>query len=464
MFSGKFHNDRASYTLIKSTPAFWSILGDAWFHITQAPEADLPPRPAVWLFADLSGFIEGPEAAEPNNLTQIMEGVAIDPSLDHIEGTGLPLGTYGLALLSEHVVPILTNGLSTGMRVLAQGGDPGEMHTIAGTIWRTSNLLTVLLVKSPGNHNFTVALKSGLLRAVAASAHIPDFPPLQELLAHWADVVIPRHLLFHEVLRALGPALEDIADVVTADAFRQSAVYEKWSTFHSLAHEHLQILDSPFLDKTRALRACDNVECLTIQPKALFERCSGCSSFCYCCKACQVSDWRVGGHRNACQSCDAEAREFHVLTRDRAFFRALMNHDYQKSKITVLQDELVFRHTHPGEPYFLIYNYSIKGVVKIEPHLFGSNQSLSGFTWTDTVSRVARSKGRMRLDVLVFTADADGAGWLAIPFRRNTARVDIGLERLAIELRKNRDTWDMGYVTKVLAALALPEDLELETH
>ncbi|KAJ7041354.1 hypothetical protein C8F04DRAFT_156901 [Mycena alexandri] len=203
-----------------------------------------------------------------------------------------------------------------------------------------------------------------------------------------------------------------------------------------------------------------------MQPKALFERCSGCGSFYYCCKAGQISDWRVGGHRQVCGSYRDEAREFYVSPRDRTFFCTLMNHDYQRSKTAVLQDELVFRHTHPGEPYFLMYNYcDDKGLVKIEPCLLDSNEGLSGVLWTDTVARVARSKGRMHLDVIAFTTlDAGGVGWLAFPLRRNTARVDTALERLANELPKNRDTWDMGYVTEVLAALALPEDSELETH
>ncbi|KAJ7020932.1 hypothetical protein C8F04DRAFT_276660 [Mycena alexandri] len=297
MFSGRFRDNQASYTLIKSTPAFWSMLGEAWLHITQSVD---PPNGV--LFADLSGFIQAPEAVEPDNLAEMIEGVggtihelarvatlylallvprspdvvdfiamhllgpvlkfskAIDPSLDNMKGPALPLGAYGIALLSENVVPILTNGLCAGMRVLAQGGDPVKMDYIAGILWETSNLLKVMLVKSSAVQDVPMALKSGLLRAIATCAQIPGFSPLQQHLAHWVHIVLPVNLVFHGVLRALGPALEDIVGLVDTNAFRRSVVYEKWIAFKSLAQERLQILESRFFDETRSLRVCDNIQ------------------------------------------------------------------------------------------------------------------------------------------------------------------------------------------------------------
>lgn len=109
-----------------------------------------------------------------------------------------------------------------------------------------------------------------------------------------------------------------------------------------------------------------------------------------------------------------------------------------------------------------MYDYT-QGVVEIEPHLLDSNESLAGALWMDAVSRVARSRGRMRLDVIIFST-MKGAAWLALPLRRNTARVDTTLSRLANELPNDRNMWDMRYVTEALACLALPEDRELETH
>lgn len=158
-----------------------------------------------------------------------------------------------------------------------------------------------------------------------------------------------------------------------------------------------------------------------------------------------------------------EAREFYVSPRDRTFFCALMNHDYQRSKTTLLQEELLFRHAYPGEPYFLLYDYT-EAVVKIAPQSLSSNaitDLLAGVEWTDIVSRVARSRGRMRLDVMVFLL-ANEAHWFAIPFRSHTARVDATLERLANELPKDRNMWDVRHVTETLASLAFPA--ELETH
>lgn len=155
-----------------------------------------------------------------------------------------------------------------------------------------------------------------------------------------------------------------------------------------------------------------------------------------------------------------EADDLPLTSRDRALFRALMNHDYHKSKPAILQDELIFRHTHPGQSYYLRYDYT-NGAVKMDFHLM-EIFFLDDPLWMDRVSRVASSGGRMRLDIFVFRADEVEA--LALPLRRNTARVDTTLQRLANELPNDRNTWDMEYVTEALAALALPEDLEVETH
>ncbi|KAJ7024634.1 hypothetical protein C8F04DRAFT_1400995 [Mycena alexandri] len=496
MFAGTFSDDQASYALIKSTPGFWVMLGEAWLHLTQSVD----PLKRQVLFGDLSAFIQAPEAVKPDNLAEIIEGVggtfhelarvatlslallvprspavmdiiamhvlagllqflkAIDPSLDETKGPVLPLGAFGIALISQNVVRVLTNALCAATRSLIQ--DPIEIDYTAEILRQTFNFLAVVLVKSPGYQGLPMALKFGLLRAVATCMQISGPLPLQQCMNHWVGIVLPTHLIHHAVLRALGPALEDIVDLINTNAFQRSEVYEKWIAFSSLAHERLQILKSRFSDEISSLRVCDNLECLIIQSKTLFERCSGCLSLYYCCRACQVSDWSAGGHH---ASHTGEASKFHVSTRDRGFFRALMNHDYQRSKTTLLQGELLFRHAYPGEPYFLLYDYT-EAVVKIAPQSLSSNaitDLLAGVEWTDIVSRVARSRGRMRLDVMVFLL-ANEAHWFAIPFRSHTARVDATLERLANELPKDRNMWDVRHVTETLASLAFPA--ELETH
>ncbi|KAJ7720626.1 hypothetical protein B0H16DRAFT_1738736 [Mycena metata] len=165
--------DQASYALIKSTPAFWFMLGDAWLHLIQS--ADYSRRGEL----DLLLFINAPEVAEPANLAELVEGVggameelarvvtrylplvlprspdvvdvlavhflgyvvqfcqAIDPSQALVRP---PRGVYSITLLSENIIPMLTDGLCAGIRVLAQGGDPGEMHVIAGIVEQTYNI------------------------------------------------------------------------------------------------------------------------------------------------------------------------------------------------------------------------------------------------------------------------------------------------------------------------------------
>ncbi|KAJ7696848.1 hypothetical protein B0H16DRAFT_1903760 [Mycena metata] len=505
MFSGTFNDDEPSYTLIKSTPGFWFMLGETWLHLTRS--VDALKRDII--FGDLSGFIQAPEAVEPDNLAEIIEGVggtlhelarvatlylsllvptspaltnlltvqfvvsvleffkAIDPSLDERKGSSLRLGPFGIALISQNVVRALTDAICALTRSLIQGGDSLAMDGTAEIIRQIFNLLAIILVKSPGYQGLQMALKAGVLTAVATCMQLPaPLPPsLQQCMNHWAGVILPKHLVHHGVLTALGPALEVIADLVHTDAFRRSEAYEKWATFDSLARERLQILESRSSVETSSFRACDNLQCLKIQTKTSFERCSRFLSFYYCCRACQVTDWNAG-HRDACASYGtlylSEASKFHVPTRDRGFFRAFMNHDYRKAKITLLQEELLFRRAYPGEPYFLLYDYT-NTVVNIHPQSVNITEptDLAGVEWRDIISRVARSGGRMRLDVMVFSL-ADGLHWLAVPLRRSTSRVNATLGRLASELPNDPRMWDLRYVTETIASLAFPA--ELETH
>ncbi|KAJ7742297.1 hypothetical protein B0H16DRAFT_1890315 [Mycena metata] len=432
MFSGTFDDDEPSYTLIKSTPGFWFMLGEIWLHLTLSVDAlkrDI-------LFGDLSGFIQAPEAVEPGNLAEIIEGVggtlhelarvatlylsllvptspaltnlltvqfvvsvleffkAIDPSHDERKGSSLRLGPFGIALISQNV-----------------GGDSLAMDGTAEIIRQIFNLLAIILVESPGYQGLQMALKAGVLTAVATCMQLPaPLPPsLQQCMNHWAGVILPKHL---------------------------------WATFDSLARQRLQIPESRSSVETSSFRACDNLQCLKIQTKTSFERCSRCLSFYYCCRACQVTDWNAG-HRDACAS-------YGTLYLSEA------------TKITLVQEELLFRRAYPGKPYFLLYDYT-NTVVNIHPQSVNITEptDFAGVEWRDIISRVARSGGRMRLDVMVFSL-GDGLHWFAVPLRRSTSRVAATLGRLASELPNDPRMWDLRYVTETIASLAFPG--ELETH
>jgi hypothetical protein len=46
---------------------------------------------------------------------------------------------------------------------------------------------------------------------------------------------LPQFFIYHAVVAALGPALDDIVDLVATNAFRQEKINEDWDKFISVA-------------------------------------------------------------------------------------------------------------------------------------------------------------------------------------------------------------------------------------
>ncbi|KAJ7608926.1 hypothetical protein DFH06DRAFT_1247738 [Mycena polygramma] len=153
------------------------------------------------------------------------------------------------------------------------------------------------------------------------------------------------------------------------------------------------------------------------------------------------------------------------ITLSQAFIRAVMQHDYQKSKPLTLPNELSFRHMLPDEEYLLLYNYT-EGAVKITPQMVSgksTQERLNGVEWTDVVSRAARSGGRIRLHVMVLPGVIDPRYW-AICLRTDSSRVDEALRQIASELPKDRQQWDTAELTTALSSLISDSHNILDIH
>ncbi|KAJ7720625.1 hypothetical protein B0H16DRAFT_1474317 [Mycena metata] len=348
---------------------------------------------AVTVFTGGTGPVSGVPSRPVMPLAKYMNGTETGGRLRPMPSTMVE-NAFATRNPQVHAIKSFSTMVETSSESKAQRRElipppPPRQCAINGRLFTAPSRKGSKTRRSPRDEDVPTALQSGLLRAIVACAHIPGFSPLQEYLAHCLYDFLPMHLAYHDVLRALGPALEYIAGLVDTDIFRGSVVYEHWTAFHSVASERIQILDSAFHNQARSFRAA------------------------------------------------SQYNRKHYLSVARAAGGLIIVAEHAK---------LV-----TGVRVVIAMSVDCTAIFFLDDPL-----------WMDRVSRVASSGGRMRLDIFVFRADEVEA--LALPLRRNTVRVDTTLQRLANELPNDRNTWDMEYVTEALAALALPEDLEVETH
>jgi hypothetical protein len=67
---------------------------------------------------------------------------------------------------------------------------------------------------------------------------------------------------------------------------------------HHIVHLLLQHSQG---DSSEGTVKCGNARCYEIQMDAAFKRCSACRAVAYCSKACQMTDWKSGGHKRHCK-------------------------------------------------------------------------------------------------------------------------------------------------------------------
>jgi len=284
--------------------------------------------------------------------------------------------------------------------------------------------------------------------------------------------LLPASIVHHRFLSALATAQDEIVDLTNTDRFKRSAVYAMWTELFSAVEERIQVLYDWNSDgEARSVKACDNLQCTEIDVKSAFRRCSGCQSFYYCSKTCQIADWREGGHRETCGSYGtlflSEKNKDDFGTRQRSFLRALVHHDYTNAKPTLLSKHALFMNAFPGKPFVTVYDYT-KGAVNIDlkshASLRASETIFGGAEWESILSRAAASGGRMGVDVIV-TSQPNRPRCFVIPLRTNSSVVHDRLRHLAAELPADRATWDTEQVFAKLTPLVSGEDPDvMEVH
>ncbi|KAJ7253269.1 hypothetical protein C8J57DRAFT_1349356 [Mycena rebaudengoi] len=227
---------------------------------------------------------------------------------------------------------------------------------------------------SSGHNWIPSAVENGLLRAIAS-------------LRNWADLLVELiyvSLVYYRIPAAIYAALREIDVLGNSAAFKASKIYQKWQALVDLRQKRLAVVKIFDFPRYVPLKACDNLQCAIISDRTRFRRCSGCLCFYYCSQECQIIDWRVGGHQEACNAYGA-----HCLSR----FRSSASHR------STTQDNVNLKTT--GD------------------HLLRA-LDVANAELVHSVARAGRSAGRLAPHV-VRIADGRVTHTLLVPLRRSRA-------------------------------------------
>ncbi|KAJ7261224.1 hypothetical protein C8J57DRAFT_1719926 [Mycena rebaudengoi] len=278
------------------------------------------------------------------------------------------------------------------------------------------------------------ALRTGLLRAICVCtiAH----PSLYEHMESLLREVLPPAMIYHSVISCMPAALIEADGSARVPQFTRSELFKDWERLVGLAQERLVVFQDYEAGAYPSTTACNNTECGKIHDKRSMKRCAACRRLYYCSSECQSLHWRQGGHRHICESLQALrlSEPESLSTRERSFMRTLAHHDYTAATINILVEQVQFIHELPGEPYYLLFDYTA-GAVKIE--VLPINEvdvppTPSNFQgqWLDHVARAAKSGGRMQVAIMRCVQDSRGR-FQMISMHSHSAQLSEGVQRTA---------------------------------
>ncbi|KAJ7202561.1 hypothetical protein GGX14DRAFT_653671 [Mycena pura] len=469
-FAEKFHDHPESYDLMLQTPGFLSMIAKIWKFLPDVKESSLLDP----LLELLCSFMIDIRVDEPDNLAMLMDGaggtldglaelvVAVlntiirrkreisaltvkcirsvlyfvmqadqhpAKNLRRREWLKIPLGPLTETLLCHEIVPSLVGSI---MHV--NQGSPSDASTVLAL--DECFLLSARILRSTLGDAWVIdALDSGLLRAIVQCATLrPEGLTyiFDHLRVHLLDI-LPRALMYDETANAMKDALAGVEKLVCANAFRNSEVFAAWLSFVAIAEERFKILQ--FLENP-VFKACDNLQCGEIREKGLFKRCSGCQTFYYCSKKCQISDWREGGHRSACVHMTASRVRNEFSFRQRAYWRAVIHHDYQQNFNAICAKQVRFMAANPTCKILVtVFDYATRPLEITAHSALDSSVAADlvdhyGAQWSDLVARATRSGGKMSLHVL----QCWQGGYIrhfVVPLRSSSLELHQALQELA---------------------------------
>ncbi|KAJ7440789.1 hypothetical protein B0H11DRAFT_2252609 [Mycena galericulata] len=324
-----------------------------------------------------------------------------------------------LALISQGFVGTLT------LTARSLGHTPAA--EVGAVIQKCMELMAAIFITQPGYRELRVAVQHGLLHVILAFGKRELSGGVWPVLYYLLTEIVSPSTVYYHVLADLETAYFAVTDGGRAPSFCYPELSEAWSSFSQTLIARLDVLRAFDSKDYISLAACDNVE-----EKKSFRRCSGCRHLFYCSRKCQTLDWRRG-HRNSCALYRTRNNNVNLTytSRERAFMRALVHHDYKVARTHICSQLVSIWATQPDETCFTIFDYRFPAV-RIKVHTMDA--ALAGGAqdryWVDFVERASRSSGRMSLDIVLLREGSRARDWI-IPLRRETSEVHDMLKQTA---------------------------------
>lgn len=115
-------------------------------------------------------------------------------------------------------------------------------------------------------------------------------------------------------------------------------------------------------------------------------------------------------------------------SRERAFMRALLHHDYNTHRNQIYSQCTAAWVVNPGAELVIVFDYSSADVAVVVREL--TNWIPCAYHWLDMAARASASAGRISLNVMLLHG-GDRLRDLVIPLRRTTSKVQERLKRIA---------------------------------
>ncbi|KAF7364183.1 MYND-type domain-containing protein [Mycena sanguinolenta] len=361
--------------------------------------------------------------------------MCVDSLMAFILGLGDSLRENFLAVLRKHFLSLLP----TIMDVLIHTAPPDS-----ASVWcRMFDLLEQLLYTPQVCRLLLVAIRAGLLRTMATLSL--QFPGnLDYNLRYLLTKLLPENLVYYNLVAAIGEILQDLTEFCYREEFEALEIFDDWVQFLHLAEMRVKVMRG--LAGAEALKVCDNVECGEIRDRSQCRRCSGCNSFYYCNRQCQMADWRRGSHRNNCGSnmmlSLGDSRNCTLGFHERQFMRALVQDDYIGEINSIYKQHLELMAADPDALILTLFDYTYT-TVQISVHSiadspFTDTLNSMGTEWTDMVSRAKRSHGCMQLHVIKVSEGIDTRLWVT-PLRTSSSQIYDAVRELAKNLPADYD-------------------------
>ncbi|KAJ6480782.1 hypothetical protein C8R47DRAFT_1135757 [Mycena vitilis] len=272
------------------------------------------------------------------------------------------------ALVAHKYLSALTSVLSFAARFL-EVPTPTDMCIYSKLFRHAWNVYFRFLLLSRGYSQVVEIIDADVLTLVVSlvNKRIDWVINHEHSILSLITLIVRPATLYYPVLSLLEVHLPRLEEATSTETFRSSRLHRDWQNFVELALERLEVkrrFDSGGYG-FRDLRACDNMECGRILRKSDLKRCAGCGWQHYCSKQCQIKDWHAD-HKRDCQyirppdgwRVDHLDGPLFFASRDRAFLRAMVAHDYERHKEHIFITRMIKIGDH-GQSLYTMFNYGI---------------------------------------------------------------------------------------------------------